>query len=100
MQIIKIKPNSNGSHDNQTLHGVVPDGYAVIPNDMEIPDTFPFVAVSAEKGVVTNMEKSTVPETEPQPKELTQEERITALQEQLTITQEALDAVLMGEIEV
>lgn len=100
MQIIKINPNSNGSHDNQTLHGVMPDGYAVIPDNMEIPDTFPFVTVSAEKGVVTSMDKSTVPETETQPKELTQEERITALQEQLTITQEALDAVLMGEIEV
>lgn len=46
MRIIEIKALDNGSHRNQT-GGVsqIPEGYAQIPDDMPIPDTFPFVNI-------------------------------------------------------
>ena len=55
MQIIEINALSNGAHNNQTYHGFLPDGYAVIPDDMEIPATFPFVNITVENDVVTSM---------------------------------------------
>lgn len=47
MQMLKIKINSNGSHDNQTYHEVLPKGWALIPDGMELPE-FPFGEVEAE----------------------------------------------------
>jgi hypothetical protein len=43
MRIVKIEKYENGAHDNQTIDRVinVPDGWAVIPDDMETPN-FPF----------------------------------------------------------
>lgn len=54
MQIIKIASFDNGAHENQTFHGVVPDGWAVIPEDMEMSN-FPFGEVEAADvdGVMT-----------------------------------------------
>lgn len=48
MQMLKIEANSNGSHDNQTYNGILLDGWAVIPDDMELPN-FPFGEVEAEE---------------------------------------------------
>ena len=47
MKIIKIEPYSNGGHDNLTSDYLttIPKGYAQIPDDMEIPDTFPYVNI-------------------------------------------------------
>lgn len=51
MTLIKIEQNDNGSHDNQTIYGVtpeifpVPDGWAVIPEELGTPETlenYPF----------------------------------------------------------
>lgn len=54
MQIIKISALENGAHENQTMHGVrAPAGWAIIPDDMAIPATFPFVTVEASGGIVT-----------------------------------------------
>ena len=69
MRIIKIEPFENGGHDNQTIYGKtisVPDGWAVIPDEMEIPDTFPFVNIEVEDGVVTNMTEDVLPDPEPE----------------------------------
>ena len=58
MTIVEIKELSNGSHRNETiLFGTlssIPDGWAVIPEDMETPN-FPFGEVTAEEidGVMT-----------------------------------------------
>lgn len=43
MKIIRIEPNGNGAHNNQTINGPisVPDGWALIPDGMETPN-FPF----------------------------------------------------------
>lgn len=70
MHIIKIAAFENGAHDNKKSGAikVVPDGWAVIPDDMPIPDTFPFVNITVAGGVVTNMEAGVVPEVpEPEP---------------------------------
>ena len=49
MRIIEIEALSNGAHRNQTgTLKTVPEGYAVIPDDMETPN-FPFGEVTAEE---------------------------------------------------
>lgn len=46
MKIIEIAPLDNGAHRNQTgTFSQVPAGFAQIPDDMQIPDTFPFVDI-------------------------------------------------------
>ena len=64
--IIKIEPNDNGSHINQsTVPKIIPDGWALVPSDMEIPDTFPFMNIEVNDGIVTSMTAGIVPEPEP-----------------------------------
>lgn len=76
MTIIKIEPYDNGAHDNNTIFGAdpttfpIPDGYAVVPDDMPIPDTFPFVDITVDNStppVVTSMTAGIVPPSEPEP---------------------------------
>lgn len=70
MLIIEITALDNGAHRNQTFHGVLPDGWAVIPEGMEC-ENFPFGEVTAEAidGVmtVTKWVAGTQPEPEPEP---------------------------------
>lgn len=67
MHIIEITALDNGAHKNQngTLNAV-PDGWALIPDTIEIPGTYPFVDITVEEinGVqtVTSMTAGTVPE--------------------------------------
>lgn len=82
MRIIEIAPLENGAHRNQN-GGVssIPYGWAVIPGSISIPDTFPFVDIEVEDGVVTAMTAGTVPEPEPIPDpEPTADERISSLE--------------------
>ena len=84
MNMIEIIALDNGAHRNQTYHGVLPEGWAIIPDDMEIPDTFPFVDVTAEDidGVmtVTGMTAGVVPEPAPEPeREPTTDEILNAM---------------------
>ena len=44
---ICIEKNADGSHDYQ-IGGALQDGYAVIPSDMELPSTFPFVNIEVD----------------------------------------------------
>lgn len=69
MNIIEIIALSNGAHKNQTYNGTtVPDGWAVIPDSMEIPDTFPFVNLTVDGQTVTSMTAGVIPEPEePEP---------------------------------
>ena len=68
MKIIEIAALSNGSHRNQTYHGVLPEGWAIIPEDMDTA-SFPFGEVEVEKinGVmtVTTWVPGTIPAPEP-----------------------------------
>ena len=68
MQIIEIQPLENGAHRNQEGEfPSVPDGWAVIPPSLSIPDTFPFVELTVEGQAVIAIEPGTVPEPEPTP---------------------------------
>ena len=69
MIIVEILKNENGGHQNQTYHGILPEGWAVIPNDM-VCENFPFGDVVAEEidGVMTVTEwtPGVMPEPEPE----------------------------------
>lgn len=71
MQMLEIAALDNGAHNNQTYHGFLPDGWAVIPEDMEC-ENFPFGEVEAEEvGDLTTVTKwipGELPEPEPEPK--------------------------------
>ena len=103
MRIIEIKQLENGAHDNQngTL-SKVPDGWALVPDNIEIPETFPFVNIEVEDGVVTKMTAGVVPEPTPIPeieREPSVKERITALETETEELTEALNMILEGRVE-
>ena len=69
MNFIKIEPLENGAHANRMLswETTVPEGWAVIPEGMKLPSSFPFVEIETEEqdGVptVTRMTARDVPES-------------------------------------
>lgn len=71
MNIVEIKSMDNGSHRNQTITGTmfVPEGFAVVPDDMVL-ENFPFGEITASEidGVmtVTEWKAGTIPESEPE----------------------------------
>lgn len=68
MRIVEIQPLGNGAHRNQTgTFRTIPEGWAAIPDGTAIPDTFPFVDIAAENGIVTSIVAGEVPEPEPAP---------------------------------
>ena len=83
MMIIKIAAFDNGAHDNQTFHGVIPDGWAVITDEMGELENFPFGEVEVEEidGVmtVTKWTPGTIPEPEEVEVEATAEEILNAM---------------------
>ena len=95
MTIIELTSLGNGAHRNQTISGVfpVPNGWAAIPEDMEIPETFPFVSVEATNGVVTALTPGTVPEPQPEPEPTpTVDERVEKLENEQQTEQSTPDA--------
>lgn len=81
MIIIEIQPQRNGAHRNQTIQGgmACPDGWAIIPADTAIPETFPFVDLVVEGQHVVSMTAGVVPEPEPEPEpEPTETEQLRA----------------------
>lgn len=80
MRIIEIQALSNGAHRNQTTtSNTIPTGWAEIPADMAIPDTFPFVDIQVEGQRVVSMTAGVVPDPEPQPEpEPTETEQLRA----------------------
>ena len=84
MLIIEIAALDNGAHRNQTSSSLrsIPTGWARVPEDMAIPDTFPFVDIEVDGQTVTSMTAGVVPEPESEPEPIpTQEERLSALEE-------------------
>lgn len=83
MRIIEITALDNGAHRNHTsssLHSI-PAGWAIIPDSIEIPETFPFVNIEVDGQTVTSMTAGIVPEPEPTPPAPpSQEERLSALE--------------------
>ena len=68
MRIIEITALDNGAHRNQEgVFATIPDGWAVVPSTMAVPDTFPFVDIEVDGNVVVAMTAGTMPEPEPEP---------------------------------
>ena len=88
MKIIKIEPNENGGHANQSGGRTLPEGWAVVPDDMEC-ENFPFGDIVVEEidGVPTVVEwiPRDVPEPEstpePEPTEATTDDLAAAILE-------------------
>lgn len=80
MRIIEIQPLENGAHRNQTTTSTaIPTGWAEIPADVAIPETFPFVDIQVEGNKVVSMTAGVVPEPEPEPEpEATETEQLRA----------------------
>ena len=81
MRIIEIQALDNGAHRNQTVSGAVaiPDGWAEIPGDVTIPETFPFVGIQVDGNKVVSMTAGVVPQPEPEPEpEPTETEQLRA----------------------
>lgn len=66
-RFIEINALENGAHDNFTTTDEIetPDGWVIIPDDMEVPLSFPFVTFHYRKGVVTDMSPLPIPAPEP-----------------------------------
>lgn len=98
MRIICMEAVENGAHANQfTSDSVaVPEGWALIPDGMELPATFPFVGVTAVDGTVTELTPGNVPEPEPAPEPdntPTLEQRVTACETDITQIITGLEAL-------
>lgn len=80
MKIIEIQALPNGAHRNQTTTSTtIPTGWAEIPADVTIPETFPFVDVVTSGGKIVSLRARVVPDPEPQPKpEPTETEQLRA----------------------
>lgn len=84
MIIVEIEKLYNGAHRNQiTPLSFIPDGYAVIPDDMDTPN-FPFGEIEYKEidGVmtVTKWTAGEIPEPAPEPKpEATTDDVLNAL---------------------
>lgn len=80
MKIIEIQALPNGAHRNQTTSSAaIPAGWAEIPADVAIPETFPFVSIEVEGQRVVSMTAGVVPEPEPEPEpEPTETEQLRA----------------------
>lgn len=70
MKIIEIAALPNGAHNNQTFHGSLPAGWAVVPDSLTV-ENFPFgtPAVEEVNGVptVTAWTPGVMPEPGPTP---------------------------------
>ena len=80
MKLIEVQAMDNGAHRNQTTTSTtIPTGWAEIPANVAIPETFPFVdlVVEGQRGV--SMTDGVVPDPEPKPEpEPTETEQLRA----------------------
>lgn len=68
MRYIEIEALPNGAHRNQETEAALsPEGWAAIPDELEIPASFPFVDITAADGIVTSITEREIPEPEPEP---------------------------------
>ena len=70
MYMLEIAALENGAHRNQTYKGFLPDGWALIPDNLET-ENFPFGEVTVEemdgRMVVATWKPLPMPEPEPEP---------------------------------
>lgn len=68
MRVLEIVARDNGAHRNQTFHGVLPEGWAILPDTMDC-ENFPFGKTTVEEidGVLTVTSWLPLPMPEPEP---------------------------------
>lgn len=75
MYMIEILALDNGAHRNQTYHGVLPEGWAIIREDVSTLQNFPFGSFDVEYinntayMVSGSWVPGEMPEPEPEPEE-------------------------------
>lgn len=69
MYMLEIAALENGAHNNQTFHGVLPDGWCIVREDVSKLENFPFGEIEAQEvdGIMTMTKwtPGTMPEPEP-----------------------------------
>lgn len=101
MRIIEIQAFENGGHRNQTGNfKTIPEGWAVIPDELETPN-FPFGEVETEeKGGVMTVTKwiaGTIPEVEEPEQPVSKLDRvIEALYKAGKLTEEEYNEIIGG----
>lgn len=97
MIIIEIVALENGAHRNQTYHGVLPEGWAIVPDGMECKN-FPFgeVTVKEINGVptVTSWTPVEIPEPEPVPEPDPEPTQLDIVEAQVMYTAMMTDTLL------
>lgn len=55
MWIVKLETNPNGSHDDHRADHIttIPEGWAMIPDDFQLPASYPFGEITAEEVTYT-----------------------------------------------
>ena len=105
MIIVEIAALPNGAHRNQTWDSdVPPDGWAIIPDGMGIPESFPFVGITVDGTIVTAMTEGVMPTRPKEPDTEPDlgpsiEERVATLESSSAELAEALDMILSGVTE-
>lgn len=85
--ILKIEQLPNGAHQNQLgQFENIPDGWAVIPADMELPASFPFVGVEVEE--VTHYRENIVEREVTKTREVEQFREVTKTREVESVDEE------------
>lgn len=105
MYMIEIAALDNGAHRNQTCNGFLPDGWALVPANLETKN-FPFGEITVEdmdgRMVVATWTPLPMPEPEPAPVPdpgPTLDERVQTLEDSSAEMSEALDLLLSGVTE-
>ena len=89
MRIIEIQSLKNGAHRNQESSiTILPAGWAIIPENISIPNSFPFVDIEVEDNIVTSMTARIIPISE----EIFQEAQSTKISELSTACNQAIVA--------
>lgn len=89
--------DENGRHTYIKGDNITPfPGYALVPEDLEIPSSFPYVDIEVRDGVVISMTPLPVPpppEPEPEPEpQPTLGDRVTALESDNALLKQQLKA--------
>lgn len=71
MYMIEIHALDNGAHRNQSYNGILPEGWALIREDVKTLENFPFGEVTAKEidglMTMTTWIPGTMPEPAPEP---------------------------------
>lgn len=96
MYIIEIAALDNGAHRNQSYPGTVPDGWALIREDVSTLENFPFGEVIAEEidGVMTMTVWNPSPMPEPEPEPEPAPTQLDIIEAQVTYTAMMTDTLL------